>query len=65
MADADAALYRAKKAGRAAFAIHGRDAVPAPGDGGTDRSERPRWSRAVAGYPSAPDQRDPLQDGAP
>jgi diguanylate cyclase (GGDEF)-like protein len=28
MADADAALYRAKKAGRAAFALHGRDAVP-------------------------------------
>jgi diguanylate cyclase (GGDEF)-like protein len=27
MADADAALYRAKNAGRAAFAIHGRDVV--------------------------------------
>jgi len=26
MADADAALYRAKKAGRATFAIHGRQA---------------------------------------
>jgi GGDEF domain-containing protein len=34
MADADAALYRAKKAGRAAFAIHGRDAVPVRRDAG-------------------------------
>jgi hypothetical protein len=29
MADADAALYRAKKAGRATFAIHGQAMAPA------------------------------------
>jgi GGDEF domain-containing protein len=39
MADADAALYRAKNAGRAAFAIHGRDGCRCARAPGTDPTD--------------------------
>jgi hypothetical protein len=48
MADADAALYRAKKAGRATFAIHGRNPLPSAGRVATTGLNEAAGRRAVA-----------------